>query len=151
MATQLGTACVHNLSCHIMSVPPASCGEKNDMVCSSQLFPEEREGKVYLWAKTLVAPVNFRRGASVSPGERLPVNSALYHLINFVVFIALARLAHCYKMKLWCSAVYTLGAGSVSPWWICNINWPCQFMTNVVTSISSISVLWCWKSDTRLR
>lgn len=45
MATQLGTTCVQNLSCHIMSVPPASCGEKNDMVCSSQLFPEEREGK----------------------------------------------------------------------------------------------------------
>lgn len=63
-------------------------------------FLKKERKKCIFAAKTLVAPVNFRRGASVSPGKRLPVNSALYHLINVVVFIALARLAHCYKMKL---------------------------------------------------
>lgn len=86
-----------------MSVPFASCGEKNDTVCSSQLFPEERKGKkIFFSAKTWVTPVNFRHTVQVSALESDSQGAALFtkHLINLVVFIALARLAHCYKMKL---------------------------------------------------
>lgn len=74
-----------------MSVPIASCKEKkNHIVCSSQLFPEERWKKNILQARILVVPVNFGRSARVSPGERVPMNSTFYHLIRLypVVFIA---------------------------------------------------------------
>ena len=103
-------------------------------------------GMVVFRILILLNPFITRRSAGVTwtatPGEQHS-----YHLIRprQVVFLALVRVAHCYTMKLCCSAVDTLGAGSVSPWWICNINWPCQFVTNVVTSISSISALWAEK------
>lgn len=52
-------------------------------------------------AKTRVAPGNLRCSASVT-WKATPREQHLYHLIrlHLVVFIALARLAHCYKMKL---------------------------------------------------
>ena len=156
MAAYVGTTRVQNLLRRLKSTPVASSEGTQWLIHSSQpfFFPWrkiERKTK-YFAAETWVVPGNFRRSAGVT-WKATPGEQHFPHLIRLhqVVFIALVRLAHCYTMKLWCSAVYTLGAGSVSPWWICNINWPCQFVTNVVTSISSISALWGWKSDMRLR
>lgn len=63
---------------------------------------EERRKKAMLQTGHLVAPVNCRHSAGVSLRKRCRMNSTFHHLISLycIVFIALARLAHCYKVKL---------------------------------------------------
>lgn len=77
-------------------------GRQNDIVGSSQLLPEGRvKKKLHFAAKTRVAPVNFGCRASVTR-KATPREQHLYHLIRLclAIFIALVRLARCYKMKL---------------------------------------------------
>lgn len=57
---------------------------------------------MYFVAKIVVLPVHFRHSARCQPQKETPSDQRFLPLISLycVVFIALARLAHCYKMKL---------------------------------------------------